>query len=119
MMKVQDTLRATVDEVKFAQVVSLMKESTEAKLNTASIPSVVKLASANFGITEMESEGVFQHLIEDGDYTLYGLANAVTRYSQDVEDYDRASKLESIGYDVMTMPPAMFKQINQVTSMAA
>ena len=119
MMKVQDTLRATVDEVKFARVVSLMKESTEAKLNTASIPSVVKLASSSFGITETESEGVFQHLIEDGDYTLYGLANAVTRFSQDVEDYDRASKLESIGYDVLTMTPAMFKQINQVTSMAA
>ena len=119
MMKVQDTLRATVDEVKFAQVVSLMKESAEAKLNTANIPSVVKLASSSFGITEGESEGVFRHLIQDGDYTLYGLANAVTRFNQDVEDYDRASKLESIGYDVLTMTPAQFRQINQVTSMAA
>lgn len=119
MMKVMDTIRATVDEAKFAQVVGLMKEGAEAKLNIASIPSVVKLASNNFGITEAESEGVFQHLIEDGDYTLYGLANAVTRFSQDVENYDRATKLESIGYDVLTMSPAMFKQINQVTSMAA
>lgn len=97
----------------------IMKESTEAMLNTADIPSVVKLASSNFGLTEAEGQGVFQHLIQDADYTLYGLANAVTRYSQDVEDYDRASKLEAIGYSVMTMSPALFRHINQVTSMAA
>ncbi len=119
MMKVQDTVKAAVDEARFAKVLDTMKESTQAKLDTTDIPSVVKLTSNNFGLTEAEGKGVLQHLLEDADYTLYGLANAVTRYSQDVEDYDRASKLEVIGYNVMTMPPAMFKQINQVTSMAA
>ena len=62
---------------------------------------------------------MFQHLTEAADYTLFGLANAVTRYSQDVESYDRASKLEEIGYSVMTMSPVLFHTINQVTSMAA
>lgn len=119
IMKLQDTVRAAIDEVKFAQVVGRMRESKDVKLNIADIPSVVKLASSSFGITENESKGVFQHLIEDADYTLFGLANAVTRYSQDVEDYDRASKLEEIGYSVMTMSPALFRTINQVTSMAA
>lgn len=119
MMKVQDTVKAAVDEAQFAKVLDQMKDSTKHKLNTADISSVVKLTSSNFGITETESQGVFQHLIEDGDYTLYGLANAVTRFSQDVEDYDRASKLEEIGYSVMTMHPSLFKQINQVTRMAA
>ena len=50
---------------------------------------------------------------------MYGLANAVTRHSQDVEDYDRASKLEEIGYSVMTMAPEVFRHINSVSSMAA
>ena len=45
-----------------------------------------------------------QHLIEGRDLTLYGLANAVTRYSQDVESYDRATDLESIGYNILSMP---------------
>ncbi len=119
MMKVQDTVRAAVDEARFTKVLDTMRESTRAKLDTTDIPSVVKLTSSNFGLTETEGKGVLQHLLEDADYTLYGLANAVTRFSQDVEDYDRASKLEVIGYNVMTMPPAMFKQINQVASMAA
>ena len=119
ILKLQDTVRAAINEVQFAQVVDKMRESKGIKLNTANIPSVVKLASANFGITEAESEGVFRHLIQDADYTLFGLANAVTRYSQDVESYDRATKLEEIGYSVMTMSPELFRRINQVTSMAA
>ena len=119
MMKVQDTVRAAVDEARFARVLDTMRESTLAKLDTTDLPSLVKVTSSNFGLTETEGKGVLQHLLEDADYTLYGLANAVTRYSQDVEDYDRASKLEVIGYNVMTMPKSMFRQINQATSMAA
>ena len=71
-----------------------------------------------FSGTNFQRPGV-QRLIEDADYTVYGLANAVTRYSQDVENYDRASQLESIGYTVMTMNPEIFRRINQVSSMAA
>lgn len=119
IMKVQDTVRAAVDEARFARIVDTLRESSEKKLNTADIPSVVKLASSSFGITEAESDGVFNHLIQDADYTLYGLANAVTRYSQDVESYDRASKLEEIGYQIITMSPELFRRINQVTRMAA
>lgn len=119
ILKLQDTVRAAVDEARFARVADKMRETKQTKLNTASIPSVVKMTSASFGITEAESEGVFRHLIEDADYTLFGLANAVTRYSQDVESYDRATKLEEIGYSVMTMSPELFRRINQVTSMAA
>ena len=119
IMKVQDTVRAAVDEARFARIVGTLRESADKKLNTADIPSVVKLASSSFGITEAESDGVFNHLIRDADYTLYGLANAVTRYSQDVESYDRASKLEEIGYQIVTMSPELFRRINQVTRMAA
>ena len=80
---------------------------------------VVKLASSSMGITDAESDGVLQRLIEGTDYTLYGLANAVTRHSQDVESHDRASKLEEIGYQIITMSPDLFRHINQVTRMAA
>lgn len=119
IMKVQDTVRAAVDEARFTRVLDKLRKSKEKKLNTADIPSVVKLAASNLHLTEAEGDGVFQHLIQDADYTLYGLANAVTRYSQDVADYDRASKLEEVGYQIITMSPELFRQINQVTRMAA
>ena len=111
--------RAAISEARFAQVVSRMRESTEAMLDTKQLPAIVKLASSSFGITEDESNGVLEHLITDGDFSLYGLANAVTRFSQDVESYDRATKLEEIGYSVMTMSPALFRQMNRTELLAA
>ena len=119
VLKIKDTVRAAISEARFAQVVSRMRESTEALLDTKQLPAIVKLASSSFGITEDESNGVLEHLITGGDFSLYGLANAVTRFSQDVESYDRATKLEEIGYSVMTMSPALFRQMNRTELLAA
>ena len=47
------------------------------------------------------------------DLTQYGLANAVTRYSMDVDSYDRATDLEGIGYNIMAMPQNQWNRINQ------
>lgn len=52
-------------------------------------------------------------LSASNDMTRYGLANAVARQSQEVESYDRASDLEAISYDVMTMDAAQWNRINQ------
>ena len=79
-------------------------------MNTADIPGIVKVASREFRITDDESTGILQHLIEGNDLTLYGLSNAVTRHSQDVESYDRATELESIGYNILTMQPTLWNQ---------
>ena len=43
-------------------------------------------------------------IIEGGDLTKFGLFNAITRFSQDVGSYDRASALEQLGGEVITLP---------------
>ncbi|WP_148509866.1 DUF932 domain-containing protein [Hungatella hathewayi] len=118
VLKIQDTVRAAVEEARFTRVVGMMQEAREARMNTADIPGIVKLASREFHITDEESTGVLQHLIEGNDLTLYGLSNAVTRHSQDVESYDRATELESIGYTILSMQPTVWNRINQM-AMAA
>ena len=116
VMKIQDTVRAAVEEARFAQVVGKMQEAKAAQMDTHDVPAVVKLALKEFHITDSESTGVLQRLIESNDLTLYGLSNAVTRHSQDVESYDRASELESIGYSILTMPPRQWSRINRAAA---
>ena len=116
VMKIQDTVRAAVEEARFAQVVGKMQEAKAAQMDTHDVPAVVKLASKEFHINDSESTGVLQRLIESNDLTLYGLSNAVTRHSQDVESYDRASELESIGYSILTMPPRQWSRINRAAA---
>ena len=119
VQNLREAVREAMNEARFLQFLSRMRESAQMELNTSNLEEVVKRAAVSFRITEAESVGILQHLQTDGDYTLYGLANAVTRYSQDVESYDRASKLEEIGYTVMTMAPEVFRRINQVAEIAA
>ena len=51
-------------------------------------------------------------MIAGGDLSQYGLSNAITRASQDVESYDRATTLEGIGWQVAAMPAAQWKELN-------
>lgn len=115
----QTAVREAMDEAHFVQILNQMRTSAQMELNMENLAEVVKRAAACFKITETDRDGILQQLQADGDYTLYGLANAVTRYSQDVESYDHASRLEQIGYTVMTMAPELFRRINEVTDAAA
>jgi hypothetical protein len=119
MLKIQDTVRAAVDETVFGRVVDIMRGAKDAHMNTTDIPAIVKLASREFGLLDNESEGVLNRLIEARDYTLYGLANAVTRHSQDIEDYERASNLEGVGYEIISMEPIVWNRLNRMAMQAA
>ena len=112
LMKVEDTVRMAADEARFRYVVDKMKDAADARITSTDIPGVVELTSREFNLTKEENNGVLKHLIEGGDLSLYGLANAVTRQSQDTEDYDRASDLEVVGFDVLTMRRELWNQIN-------
>lgn len=93
-----------------------MRNARAQAMNTADIPAVVHMASRVFGITDAEQTGVLQHLLTSNDLSLYGLTNAVTRHSQDVTSYDRATDLEGIGYNILSMPSAQWTRINQMAA---
>lgn len=112
LMKIEDTVRAAVDQTKFNAIVQKMRDATEAKMETNLVPQVVELSAKEFGLTQEEGNGILGHLIQGGDLSLYGLANAVTRHSQDVTSYDRATELEATGWSMMTMSPSLWRQLN-------
>ena len=48
-------------------------------------------------LTDDDRGGILRHLINGGDLSRWGVTNAVTRYSQDVQSYDKATELEALG----------------------
>lgn len=111
MLKLADIVRTAVDEARFSMVVDKLKAAASLRI-TAHIPQVVELTSRQYGFTKTEETDILQHLIEGGDLSLYGLSNAVTRASQDVPDYDRATALEGAGWQIATMPRDIWQSIN-------
>ena len=60
-------------------------------------------------MNDSERAGVLRHLIAEADLSGYGLVNAVTHYSQEVEDYDRATEFEALGGRLIELPAAEWK----------
>jgi len=95
-MKVRDIVTATGERARFESLVARLQESTT-KVITGDPIKAIELTSRKFMFSDDEKASVLRHLIGGGDLSAYGLANAVTRASQDLEDYDRATDFEKIG----------------------
>lgn len=103
MLKVRDQVQAAVDDTKFRVIVQEFAAAKDSTPMEKPIKAMEVLAP-RVGLTETEGQSVLQHLLRDGDLTKFGAMNAITRASQDVESYDRATELEELGADVMRMP---------------
>ena len=95
-LKVQDIVKAAVDETKFALTVDKLRASME--IPTANNPvETVEILGDRYLLNKNERGSILSNFIIGNDLSHYGLVNAVTRASQDIEDYNRATELERIG----------------------
>ena len=111
LLKLRDTTLAALEEARFAQIVGKLQDATQAKI-TGRVQDVIELTGKAYDLNQPEQDNILNYLIQGGDLSLYGLSNAITRASQDVESYDRATAMESIGWQVATMPEAQWREIN-------
>ena len=111
MLKLRDTTLAAIEEARFSQIVGVLEQSHGAKI-TGRVQDVIELTGKAYDLNQPEQDSILNYLIKGGDLSLYGLSNAITRASQDVDSYDRATALEGIGWQVATMPAAQWKELN-------
>ena len=102
-MKVQDTVRCAVDEARFQMTVNKMREAMQIPMEHEPMKTVELLAD-KFQLTQNERGDVLRQLFMSGDSSRYGLVNAVTAASQIAPDYERATELERIGGEILSMP---------------
>ena len=103
-MKVQDAVRGAFDETRFLALVRSMEEATKDVLPIdADLPAIVQVVATRYGFNEVEKKGVEGHFLRGGDFSRYGLLNAVTRTAQDLESYDRAIEFERFGGDLLDL----------------
>lgn len=102
-MKVQDTVRCAVDETKF--LLSVNKLIAVKSEHTGDNPiKTVELLADKYILNQNERGSILRHFIMGGDDSRFGLVNAVTRASQDIEDYNRATELERLGGELLSLP---------------
>ena len=95
-LKVQDIVSAAVDEAKFNLTVDKMRASMNIPTGDNPVKTIEVLGD-KYILNKTERATILRHFIMSNDYTAFGLVNAVTRSSQDIDDYNRATELERLG----------------------
>ena len=93
----RDLVKACFERAQFEALAQRVSDSANDTFEAIETPEVVVLAGKKFGLGETEQKGILGELIKSGNLSRYGLHAAVTRYSSDVESYDRATELERLG----------------------
>lgn len=109
-LKVRDVVNGAFDAAIFDRIVNSMREATS-RVITGDPVKVVEVTQRQFGLTDGERGSVLTHLIKGGDLTQYGLMNAITRASQDIVDYDRATEFERLGGQVIELGKTDWRHI--------
>jgi hypothetical protein len=109
-LRVRDVVEMAVSESTLRLVGEKLRRTREMALTGDPVQAVEVLAQRH-GLTETERAGVLRSLIEGGDLSGFGLVNAVTHFSQQVADYDRATELESLGGRLVESPASDWKSL--------
>jgi hypothetical protein len=80
---------------------------------------VVEVTAKRFNFTNDERQSVLENLIHghngQPELTRYGLAQAVTRASHGIEDYERATEFETIGGQIIELPGSQWRTLAEAT----
>jgi hypothetical protein len=109
-LKLRDTLRAFTDEDRWQQVLARMQRAADTEAAADPIAAVERVAEV-LALPKPESNLVLQNFLRDGDFTKWGMVNAVTAVANVAESYDRASELEKFGGRVLDLDGTQWRRL--------
>jgi len=102
MLKARDAVRAAFDQDKFKRMIATARLAQAAVIEapSAAVNNVVEAGVVN----EEQREALLSYFLRDYDQTAFGIAQAVSRLAQDVEDPDDAGDLEEFAGKIIKNP---------------
>jgi hypothetical protein len=111
LMAMQDMI-AAASETTFNALVNRMRDAAGSPAVKEPVPAVERLGKS-FGLLTSEQDSVLEQLILGKDYTLWGMANAVTAAANGIADYDRSTELQALGSRVLTLERSEWQKIRE------
>jgi hypothetical protein len=110
--KVRDIVAGTLSQDVFDLQLDKLRAANGQEVS-GDVPAAVQMLGKSLSLTEAEQSTVLDNFIKGGNLTRWGMSNAVTLASQDVEDYDRATELERAGGRIIEMATRQWDTIAQ------
>lgn len=111
-LAIRDMVKYLTSQEALDAAVADFRRAAAVKIDGPDVVKVVDATARRIGLTQDEGKSVLRHLIEGGDLSQWGLANAVTRYAEDAPSYDRATEVEALGAKVIDLSPRDWKIVN-------
>lgn len=111
LLKARDVANGIFNQDYFNKLLLPMQEAAGDVAKTKRPDQAVEVLSNEYGFNEEEQINVLTHLLQGGDLSRWGFANAVTRAAQDVGSYDRSVQLETIGGSMMSMDRKVWEKV--------
>ncbi len=110
LLKLRDVTKYILSQEMLDKAIAKFRDATEQVIK-GHPAKAVEVLGKRMGLLESEQGNVLRYLIEGGDLSKWGVANSVTRYAQDPDDYDRCTALEELGGKIIDMPRSEWKAI--------
>jgi len=118
LSQVTDVMQAIATPAFVNQMGDKLRSLREGSTIAHPIPAIEVLAK-DHGLTGVESDEVLKNLIEDRDYSRWGVVNAVTKVANsEAVDYDRASDLEVVGSKLIDITNANWQRMVEAVPVA-
>jgi len=110
LLQIRDIVQNVLTDEGFKRVVEKF-HAAKSDVITQDPFQTIELVSKRFNLGEQESKGILSHLLAGRELNRFGLINATTRYSQDIENYDRATEMEKLGGEILELSPSEWKSV--------
>lgn len=109
-LKMRDTIKGLLSPASIELAFGKFREAATSQ--PIEVPDkAVEVLAQRFTLNDAERGSVLKHLALGGDLSRWGAAAAVTRTAEDLGDYDRASTLEALGWDIIDLPKDAWREV--------
>lgn len=114
-----DSMSALTDPANVRKMGDALRATKEGPQVQDAFAAVDQLAK-EVDIRDGEKQDIITNLLTDGDFTRWGMLNAVTKVANtDAVDYDRACELENIGAQIIDMQMRTWNRVAEAVPAAA
>lgn len=110
LLKIRDRITSAIDESRFAQLVGRIEATAGIQIEGPADLRMEAIA-VKFGLTPAEKERVTHEFLKSEGRTVWELTDAITSVAQTVDNYERATELESLGGKIATLPESELRGI--------
>jgi len=112
-LQVRDVIKSSFNRDIFMGNVDRLRQAAEKPIKSDNLPKVVEVVQKQYNLNDSQGNNILNALCRDGDFSQWGLANAVTNIANNQEDYDIATDLERIGGKIIELSPKDWNKISE------